>query len=115
MSRWGSSALAWIDDKTRRERPARRPTRAGWYDDPERPGIERYWSSDDWDDTIAPRPKPESTTKSARVIALGILAALAAAWFIYNLSQPSDLDCSIQRLEYSTGERAIYNVDDACR
>ena len=111
----GNGALAWLDEKTRRESPTRQMTRPGWYDDPARPGIERYWSNGTWDDTIAARPKPASTSKSARPIALGILAACGAIWFIYNLSQPSDLDCSLQRLEYATGDRPIYEVDDSCR
>lgn len=114
MSNWGN-AIAWLDDKTKRERAAHHPTRAGWYDDPERPGIQRYWAGVGWDDTIAPRPKPEPAWKGARVIALGILAAVGAVWFVANLSQPSDLECATQQLEYSMGDRAAYDVDDACR
>lgn len=90
----------------------------GWYDDPQRPGILRYWANGQWDDSIPPRPKPDPPQpawKGARVIALGILIACAAVWFIYNLTQPTELDCSLQRLEYTTGDRPIYEVDDSCR
>lgn len=90
----------------------------GWYDDPNRPGILRYWANGQWDDSIPPRAKPDppqSTWKGARVIALGILIACAAVFVIYNLSQPSDLECATQQLEVATGDRSAYSVDDSCR
>ncbi len=40
---------------------------------------------------------------------------LAVVFVVVKLSQPSAAECSIQRLEYMTGDRAIYDVDDACR
>ncbi len=110
MSIWGKRVDSFVSGS--------RPVADGWRDDPERPGIQRYWTSGDggdWDDTIAPRAKPEPAWKSARVVALGILIAVATVWFIYNMSQPTDAECAIQRLEYATGERAAYDVDDACR
>lgn len=85
---------------------------AGWYDDPKRPGVQRYWVDGRWDDSIAPRPKPEPAWKQARVMVLGILIAAAFIFTFWRLSQPSDLDCSLQRLEVTTGERAY--VDSAC-
>lgn len=88
-------------------------TEPGWREDPERPGVQRYWGGSGWDKSIPPRPKPEPAWKQARVVALGILIAGAALFTFDRLSQPSDLDCTIQRGEALTGERVA--VDSACR
>lgn len=57
----------------------------GWYKDPERPGIQRYWDGDDWATEIAPRAIPEPAWKQARVIAFGILMAIAVLYVLTRL------------------------------
>lgn len=59
---------------------------AGWYDDPKRPGMQRYWVDGNWDDLIAPRQKPEPVWKRAQPIALGALVALIAFWTLLRLT-----------------------------
>lgn len=86
--------------------------RPGWRDDVRRPGIQRYWDGAGWDKSIPPRPKPEPAWKGARVIALGILIAVACIWLVWQASQPSDAECSLQRLKVSIGERL--SVESAC-
>lgn len=86
--------------------------KAGWYADPERPGIERYWEGTAWSTEIAPRPKPEPAWKQARIIALGILIAAACVFAFIRFSQPSDTECANQRADVFFNERAA--VDSAC-
>lgn len=91
----------------------------GWYDYPGQPGIQRYWTGGEqgaWDQTIPPRSRPEpqrSPSAYVWVIALGILAACAVVFFLYNLSQPSAAECLNQATDVALGERAV--VDSACR
>lgn len=85
---------------------------AGWRDDPDRPGVQRYWSGSDWDDTIAPRSKPTSPWKYVWIVVAGVIGAVALLWIFLALQGPSELDCDIQRLEVETGERAT--VDPEC-
>lgn len=89
------------------------PAKPGWRDDPDRPGIERYWSGTGWDDTIAPRAKPDPSWKQARVVVLGILIAAAIIFMIWRANQPSTFDCLEQATDVATGQR--FAVDDACR
>ncbi|WP_181312448.1 DUF2510 domain-containing protein [Nocardioides campestrisoli] len=84
----------------------------GWYRDPSRPGLLAYWDGEDFDDSVAPRPAPEPLWKRARVIALGILMAVAALYLFQQVTRPSDLDCSIQRVEVLQGDR--FSIDSAC-
>lgn len=108
MSIWGKHIDAFF---TSGGRPASQS--AGWYDDPKRPGIQRYWVNGNWDDTIAPRPKPEPAWKQARVVVLGILIAAAFIFTVWRLQQPSEFDCAIQRAEVLTGER--FTVESGCQ
>jgi hypothetical protein len=87
----------------------------GWYDDPLRPGIQMYWDGDDYSDDVAPRPTPEPAYKQARVIALGILMALAVVFVVVRLldDSPSETECAGQRLDYALGDRTF--VDPECR
>lgn len=79
--------------------------RVGWQDDPERPGIQRYWEGDGWSVDIAPRPKPEPVWKQARVIALGVLVAAAVVFTVVRLNAgPSDQECMTQRQQQITDE-----------
>lgn len=101
---------------------ARQAVAPGWYPDPAMPSTQRFWDGAKWTDNVAPltpRPPaaaaPVSTWKGIRIVAVGILAAVATIWVVYQASQPSDVDCAFQRLEVSTGERSVYQVDDACR
>ncbi len=50
----------------------------GWRDDPQRPGLQRYWVGGGWADDIAARPAPDPIWRSATATALGVLIALAA-------------------------------------
>ena len=84
----------------------------GWYEERARPGIERYWDGREWSTDIAPRAKPTPVWKQARMIALGILIAAAVIFTAYRLSQPSDLECSLQALDVASGERV--SVESAC-
>lgn len=106
MAKWGQK----VDSPFVRKPDVTKP---GWRDDPERPGIERYWTGDRWDDEIAPRPKPEPAWKGARVIALGILIACAVIFVFWKMSQPTAADCLDQSLEVLNGTRVA--VEDACR
>lgn len=105
MAKWGQKVDSPFVRKPK-------PSEPGWRDDPERPGIQRYWSGGGWDDGIQPRPKPEPAWKGARVIALGILIAAAVVFTIWRASQPTDLECLTQQTEVLTGERLA--VESAC-
>lgn len=85
----------------------------GWYDDPEAPGLERYWTGSAWHAEMPPRAKPTSALKQARIIALGILVALAAAYFVWNAQGPSDEECERQAFEVAIGSRLA--VESGCR
>ena len=47
-------------------------TPPGWYDDPEKPGLERYWDGRAWtEDTqpkAEPKPPPKATTVNPRLL-----------------------------------------------
>jgi hypothetical protein len=95
-------------------------TPAGWYPDPSMSGTQRYWNGTGWTDHAAPITAPIgaargiSVSKGIMIVALGILAAVAAIAVIHNLSQPSDFDCAMQHSEVALGERAAWDVDEAC-
>lgn len=95
-------------------------TPAGWYPDPSMSGTQRYWNGTAWTEHAAPLmpptgSRPTTPTNLVLIIAAGILLAVGAIWVIVDLSQPSDADCAIQRLESARGERASWDVDDACK
>lgn len=46
-------------------------------------------------------------------VTTGILLAVVIVVGVYQAMQPRD--CALQRLEESTGERAPYDVDEACQ
>lgn len=86
---------------------------AGWYEDADTPGIERYWTGSEWHAEMQPRPKPTSALNQVRIIALGILVALAAAYFIWNAQGPSDEECQRQAFDVTIGARVA--VESGCR
>ena len=53
----------------------------GWREDPERPGVDRYWTGSEWDDTIAPRSTPNTAWIP---VALGLLLAALVLFAIYS-------------------------------
>jgi hypothetical protein len=53
------------------------PNAAGWRDDPKRPGIQLYWTGNNWDAEIGPRAKPDPIWRAATSTALGVLMAAA--------------------------------------
>lgn len=55
-----------------------------------------------------------STRRIAIGVAAGVLLAAGVIFGLWRASQPSEFDCSIQRSEYLLGDRAAYDVDDAC-
>ena len=78
----------------------------------------RFWDGRNWTNQTAPaapQPKPTSTGRGILIVFGGIIAALVVALGFYWLATPSDLDCSVQRLEVTTGERASWELHDACR
>ena len=66
------------------------PTAAGWYPDPERAATQRYWDGSKWSDHIAPMPAPQhgpSTMTIARGVALGVVVALIALYYLFGGSR----------------------------
>lgn len=88
-------------------------SRPGWYDDPDSPGLQRYWAGSEWHREMPPRAKPEPALKQARIIAVGILIAAAVVFVVWRSQQLSDLECLDQAREVVRGER--FAVEDACR
>lgn len=89
------------------------PTKPRWKDDPERPGIQRYWTGEGWADDIPPRAKPDTTWKQARVIALAIAIVAAGIFTLWRIQQPSEAECRTQAVEVLRGQRL--SVDSGCR
>ena len=60
-------------------------TPAGWYIDPNMTKTRRFWDGKKWTDSYAPLEASQgiSTWKGIRIVAVGILVAVAAIWFIY--------------------------------
>lgn len=61
----------------------KRNDRPGWRDDPQRPGIERYWTGSAWDDTIAPRAKPGMSAQQAWGLVLAAIVVAGVAYFLW--------------------------------
>lgn len=93
------------------------PTPApGWYPDPAMAGTQRYWTGEAWSDHVAPISPPSapgiSAWKGIRIVAVGVLAALAVVWVVVQMNRPSDVDCAVQQADVVLGERDA--VEDAC-
>lgn len=56
-------------------------TKPGWREDPDRPGVDRYWTGVGWDDTIPARSTPATAWMP---VALGLLLAAVVLFAIYN-------------------------------
>lgn len=56
-------------------------SKPGWREDPERPGVDRYWDGSGWDDTIAPRATPNTAWIP---VAIGLALAALVLFAIYN-------------------------------
>lgn len=90
--------------------------RAGWYPDTDMPGTVRFWDGKAWTKQVAPAPpKPMSAWKGIRIVAVGVLAAGAVAFTVWRLSQPTDVECAVQRVHYATGQSSYYEVEEPCR
>ena len=96
----------------------------GWYQDELDPESLRYWDGRHWTSNVMMKPQPPqtqsltsgvSTWKGIRIVAVGILAAVATIWVVYQFSQPSELECSTQRLQYEMGGREADEVHDSCK
>lgn len=70
------SGMNWGQKIDRRD-----PSKPGWREDPERPGVDRYWTGSGWDDTIPARPTPNTAWIG---VALGLLAAAVVLFLIWN-------------------------------
>lgn len=71
------SAMAkWGQKVDRRD-----PTKPGWREDPARPGVDRYWTGSEWDDTIPARATPATAWMP---VALGLLLAAVVLFAIYS-------------------------------
>lgn len=61
----------------------RDPSKPGWREDPARPGVDRYWTGSEWDETIPAR----STRATAWIpVALGLLAAAVVLFALYSIA-----------------------------
>lgn len=58
---------------------------AGWYPDPERPQMQRYWNGSMWTDERSPVPRSPRSAVGSRTIMVGILRALAALLLLFML------------------------------
>lgn len=56
-------------------------SRPGWREDPERPGVDRYWTGSEWDDAIVPRATPNTGWLNVLV---ALLVAAAVVFAIYS-------------------------------
>ncbi len=54
-------------------------------------------------------------SRTAVAVMVGILAAAAVIFVVWQASQPSDFDCAIQRADYEFGNIESYEIDPACR
>lgn len=71
----------------------------GWHPDPEDPTSVRHWDGQAWGSRAPAPAKPVSSWKMIRVVALGVLAAFAVAWFIWGVTGPSESDCALNDLD----------------
>lgn len=56
-------------------------SKPGWREDPDRPGVDRYWTGSEWDDAIPPRSTPSTAWIP---VALGLLLAALVLFAIYS-------------------------------
>lgn len=56
-------------------------SKPGWREDPDRPGVDRYWTGSEWDDTIPARSTPNTAWIA---VALGLLVAAVVIFLILN-------------------------------
>jgi hypothetical protein len=59
-------------------------SKPGWREDPDRPGVDRYWTGSEWDDTIPPRSTPATAWIA---VALGLLLAAVVLYLIVNAAR----------------------------
>lgn len=59
-------------------------SKPGWREDPDRPGVDRYWTGSAWDDTVPAR----STRNTAWIgVALGLALAAVVLFALYNAAR----------------------------
>lgn len=68
--------MKWGQKVDRRDR-----SKPGWREDPDRPGVDRYWTGSEWDDTIPPRSTPSTAWMG---VALGLVLAAVVLFAIYS-------------------------------
>lgn len=59
--------------------------------------------------------KTTSTWRLAAAVMVGVLAAAAVIFVVWQANQPSDFDCAAQRADYSLGNIDAWEVDQSCR
>lgn len=70
------SVMQWGQKVDRRD-----SSKPGWREDPERPGIERYWTGSEWDDAIPARSAPNTAWIA---VAIGLALAVLVLFVIYS-------------------------------
>lgn len=70
------SAMKWGQKVERRDL-----AKPGWREDPDRPGVTRYWTGSGWDDTIPARSTPNTAWLA---VALGLVLAAVILFAIYS-------------------------------
>lgn len=56
-------------------------SKPGWREDPDRPGVDRYWTGSEWDDTIPARSTPNTAWIA---IVVGLVLAGVVLFAIYS-------------------------------
>lgn len=75
---------------------------AGWYPDPDNPGIQRWHDGDDWTEARTPVERQRSGP-GVLAITAGILLAVLVVWFVYGMAHSNDsLKCSQDNATRST-------------
>lgn len=86
----------------------------GWYSDPEMAGTQRYWDGTEWTDHVAPSGPARTMWGAVRIVALGVIVAFAAIWFVVERTGPSEAECVAQRGEFVRGLRSADAVHSDC-
>lgn len=91
---------------------------AGWYPHPSMAQTRRYWDGNAWTDKIAPAEparRPDSgpsTSKIAGGVALGVIAAALAAWFVVGVATADDdMECATDNAERALAGEPTLDCD----
>ncbi|WP_394289510.1 DUF2510 domain-containing protein [Microbacterium sp.] len=94
-------------------------TTPGWHPDPHLENTMRFWDGENWTAQTAPASGSAKSSVSSRkgvlIVFGGIMAALLVVLMFNWLTTPSAADCALQRVEVAAGDRATWELHDACR